>query len=214
MSPLSVSSVSSSTGSSGSGGSSGTCQQSGKRGFVDVGKAQPALPTNTGPCLVFDDLDGDGIPELVVNAVVEQKSSKLLIYQQSGGQWLVVKTLLDFATSKPVSCFAGDIDNDGRTDLVVATLFSGETRLFHNAGKLVFNAVPDALPALELKDVRTSDALFDYDNDGLLDYMIGRFADAGNTDVTTCQVTATDFFCASKTPMKTAEAVSVKIVAA
>lgn len=208
-SPLDKSGSTSST-STGSGQPIGECKQQGKRGFVNVVKAQTNLPTNTGPCIVYDDLDGDGVPELILNAIVWQKTSQLIVYKRVGAQWTAVKTLLDYNGSKPFTCVAGDVDNDGLTDLVVAQAYSGERRLFRNvspgAGEVAFEQVPNAVPTQTLGEPPTPDGLFDYDNDGRLDYLISRFVDSGKIDGLSCITTETDFFCPSKSVMQTAEA--------
>jgi hypothetical protein len=70
---------------------------------------------------------------------------------------------------------AGDIDNDGDTDLFIAN--AGPNTLYRNNGNATFSDVSsDSGLARKPKDLLSvSGAFFDYDNDGLLDLVVAHY---------------------------------------
>ena len=83
---------------------------------------------------------------------------------------------------------AGDIDNDGRVDLLV-TSFESE-RLFRNNGDGSFTDVTDEAGIEARNAFGVSAAFVDYDRDGWLDLYIGNNVDYGLDDGTVCPNTA------------------------
>jgi len=124
---------------------------------------------------LFDDLDGDGDPDLVASRNVrsgERQSAPSEIYRNDGGR-LEPATVLD-ADRGGRAVRAVDFDRDGRRDLVLVEdrWSGGSTGLFRNEGELRFSEVtgevgfPDDVAGLGA-------AVGDLDGDGVDDLVIG-----------------------------------------
>ncbi len=175
------------------------------REFTNVSVAQPELPDTTGPCLVLDDLDGDGTLELVTNTFLVASESRLDLFRQEGGEFKLVRSLLD-GGGNPIACTAADYDNDGRLDIYAIAREVHVPHLFHNDGGLAFSEPAGALPPLEVEDLAYfGHGFFDYDNDGFVDLMIGRYVGVPNLQPAACVATKSDIYCPPLTEMARAE---------
>ena len=123
------------------------------------------------------DLDGDGRPDLVLltNAGPDSKSTNKLFRQKADGTFEDVSagSGLDFPGLN-MGVAVGDVNNDGRPDLVV-TQVNG-TRLLLNLGGMRFADVT-AEAGIVNPMWGTSVALLDYDRDGWLDIFVVNYVD-------------------------------------
>ncbi len=127
-------------------------------------------------CAVFD-CDGDGRLDLYFmhNVAPGSPSRNVLYRQRPNGTFEDVSagSGLDFA-GPCMGVAVGDVDNDGRPDLLVT--MAGGVRLFLNLGGGKF---ADATEEAGLRDPlwATSAAFFDYDRDGRLDLFVVNYVD-------------------------------------
>ena len=149
--------------------------------FVPVPSAESGLPfvagkpsqgsPRSGAC--FFDYDNDGRADLLLlNGGADRKVG---LYRNVGGRFEDATAEAHLAISgRAFSCVAGDYDNDGWTDVVVA-LESG-LRLFHNEGNGTFRDVTETsgLGAGIARPFAVT--LVDYDHDGDLDLYATAFA--------------------------------------
>jgi hypothetical protein len=123
------------------------------------------------------DLDGDGRPDLVLltNAGPESKSTNKLYRQKPDGTFEDVSagSGLDFP-GQNMGIAIGDLNNDGRPDVVV-TQVNG-VRVLLNQGGMKFVDVT-AESGVKNPMWGASVALFDYDRDGWLDIFIVNYVD-------------------------------------
>ncbi len=131
------------------------------------------LAAGLGGCLTLLDADGDGDLDLVSATANGQR-----LYRNDGaGVWTDVTagSGLDGETSGvPVACVAGDVNNDGRTDLLV--LRHGLSSLYRNeSGGRFSEADRTALP--DYGFLPGAVALTDVDHDGDLDIVVAGLAD-------------------------------------
>src|SRR5207248_1576953 len=117
---------------------------------------------------VFGDFDGDGHPDLFV----PQPDGRCKLFRNDGQGHFTDVTDRAGDLAKPLAgatCAAwGDVDNDGRLDLVVGCL-RGPNRFFRNRGDGTFEDATESL-GLEQKIFNTQAVcLVDLNNDGVLD---------------------------------------------
>lgn len=163
-------------------------------GPADVGRMPQIVGTG---CAVFD-CDGDGRLDLYFmhNVGADSPSRNVLYRQRPDGTFEDVSagSGLDFA-GPCMGAAVGDVDNDGRPDLLVTLV--GSVRLFLNQGGGKF---VDATDAAGLRNPLwgTSAAFFDYDRDGRLDLFVVNYVD-WDPSVRCTDSRGEKDFCAPKT---------------
>jgi hypothetical protein len=143
------------------------------RMFSEVALADPA-GAPLAPCLIFDDLDGDQRPDLLVLPTANdgQEAGRAVVYRNDGGGFS--RHEVAFGPVRfPQGCAAGDYDGDGRLDVFVAGAHNG--RMLRNRGGLRFEDVTAAVGIPDSGETRgRAPAFVDYDGDGRPDLYLGR----------------------------------------
>jgi hypothetical protein len=135
------------------------------KGFVEVRDSGISFkPGGVGP--VFGDYDGDGLPDLFV----PQPDGCKLFHNDGGGRFrdVTVKAGLDRLGGRVTGAAWGDLDNDGRLDLVVGCL-RGPNRFFRNRGDGTFEDASEAVGLNQRVFNTQAVCLVDLNGDGALD---------------------------------------------
>jgi enediyne biosynthesis protein E4 len=155
----------------------------GKGIFKDVGKEAGLADTGNGYCCAFCDYDNDGLPDLYVGGLNDKDNlTTRHLYHNDGGLHFteVTEKLGMRANGYDVSCFWGDVDNDGNMDLFLGNSEGGgaasdkkfsKNTLFHNNGDGTFTDVSKEAGV----DIATNSrgcTMGDVDNDGDLDIYV------------------------------------------
>lgn len=145
----------------------------------NAGKAgKKWLPETMGSGCAFTDLDGDGLPELLLVNSRDWKArgrrSTAALYKNNGnGAFTNVTAASGLGFEQyGMGVAVGDYDNDGRPDLYLTAL-EGD-RLMHNEGALRFKDVTKAA-GISNASFGTSAAWVDYDRDGRLDVYVANY---------------------------------------
>lgn len=140
-------------------------------------KLIPELLSREGPAVLYEDLDGDGIKDLVLGGA-HGYPTRLLKGKRDGSFDQI--EVADFATDnryEDVCAVSIDFDADGDRDLYVMSGGNNakeldkvlEDRLYLNNGQMDFRRIPLSLPHTNGSVVRVAD----YDQDGFEDLFIG-----------------------------------------
>lgn len=131
-------------------------------------KIDSAASTSFG--ITTADLDNDGKPDL---AIVNATSDKVSIFRNTGSIGsIALANKIDYATgSFPLNIAAGDLDGDGKPELIVVNLQSYNISVFKN------NSTPGTISFSSKTDYQTGDqprnvAIADIDNDGKPDLVV------------------------------------------
>jgi hypothetical protein len=151
-------------------------------------------PKHTGSTLLMNDMNGDGLPDLIVGDV----DFSPLVQLTNGGSvsdTKMVSQTSNFPNSTdPVSmntfpaAMLADVDNDGQKDILVSpfdpSLIKGENyeslRLYHNSGtnsQPVFQLASKSFLQDQMLDLGSGayPVFFDYNGDGLQDLLVGNY---------------------------------------
>jgi enediyne biosynthesis protein E4 len=122
-----------------------------------------------GTAVAAADVDGDGRSDLYF---VNQRGGSELWRNAGGGRFENITESAGVALRDSVNVAAsfGDLDNDGRPDLLITTVKMGN-HVFRNEGGGKFR---DVTPASGIQEIAHSSGavLFDYNRDGLLDIFV------------------------------------------
>jgi len=151
-------------------------------------------PKHTGSTLLLNDLNGDGLPDMVIGDV----DFSTLVQLTNGGtpaEGKMTSQTTNFPdATNPVdmntfpAAMLADVDNDGQKDLLVSpfdpSLTKGENfrsvSLYHNAGTNTmpdYNLVSESFLQDQMLDLGSGayPAFFDYNGDGLMDILVGNY---------------------------------------
>lgn len=139
----------------------------------------PGIASESAGPMTLVDLDGDGVPELVVGGRVKAgrfpEACSTRIYRSSKSTWT-----LDERLSAPLKelgmasgLCAGDLNGDGRMDLLIA-VDCGPVKVFLNQGGTLLEATTSLGLAKQI-GWWNSVACGDFDNDGKLDFIAGNW---------------------------------------
>jgi hypothetical protein len=136
-----------------------------------------SLPQIVGSGAAVLDFDGDGLLDLyfLTNGGAESRAANRLFKQLPGGRFEDVSkgSGLDLVGHN-MGVAVGDVDNDGRPDVLVTQY--GGLHLFHNDGNGVFTDISEQA-GLHSPLWGASAAFFDCDRDGWLDLVVVNYVD-------------------------------------
>lgn len=168
-------------------------ERSGVR-FVHLAGTNYFMPDQVGSGIVVFDFDQDGRLDLyfVQNGGTNRSQ---LFRQQPDGTFANASegSGLDLA-ARGMGAIAGDVNNDGRPDLVITEC--GATRLFQNRGSGRFGEV-SAESGIDNPRWAAPASFIDFDRDGWLDLVVGNYVDYDPTQICHDQQGRQDF-CAPK----------------
>ena len=162
--------------------------------FVDV-TAEVGLGEVLGGRVTSVDLDGDGLPDLVLHGFGVKREGLVKVYMNRGGKFADATGASGLLDSREASgsgrlahlTVLGDVDNDGDLDAFEGTYLDGkeepaarndrsEIRLNDGKGHFTFAERSDVQGA---RYPTTAAAFVDVDRDGLLDVFVGTFYASG-----------------------------------
>ena len=167
--------------------------------FEDV-TVTAGLPNASTDCLVFDDLDGDAVPDVLVGV----PDQGVTLYRGSGDGTFNAEPL-GVSAADTWSCASGDFDRDGVADLAVGHA-DGRVTMLRGLGDGLFEDVSDRLPAVApaIDVILTYVGFVDFDADAWLDLVLGYFAlteDIPEGSTNTCGFVGDDYACRVEPPL-------------
>ncbi len=164
--------------------------------FTDI-RAKAGLGELGGLCLVFEDLSGDGHPDILAESYDNGGTHALRLYVNLGGGSFRAQPF-PYQLTSPLSggCAAADFDGDGLVDVAVGAMGARRIDLFRNTGGATFQqaatmSAPDAGTPLSFEAI----AAADFDGDGRVDLYGAPFAPAPDNATMTCATNPDGFSC-------------------
>jgi tetratricopeptide (TPR) repeat protein len=130
-----------------------------------------------GATMIVLDYNGDGKPDLFLAGAVLQKGKvrDLLLRNDGDGSFTDVTAEAGLAEPRPtLGCCVGDVDNDGRPDLLLTGV--GVQRLFRNRGDGKFEDMTAKAALVNITSVCLAATFVDLDQDSDLDILLCQFA--------------------------------------
>ncbi len=166
--------------------------------FTHIASTNYFMPDQVGSGVALFDYDNDGRLDiyLLQNGGTNSAARHQLFHQEPDGRFKNVSdgSGLDLV-GRGMGAFAGDVNNDGLSDVLVTEY--GAVRLFQNLGGGKFREVTREA-GLDNPRWAAPASFLDYDRDGWLDIVVGNYVDYDPTHV--CRdVHGQQDFCAPKT---------------
>jgi tetratricopeptide (TPR) repeat protein len=142
-----------------------------------VAEVRRLVRARFGATMVVLDYNGDGKPDLfLAGAVVEKGHIRDLLLRNDGDNRFIDATAeAGLAEPRPtLGCCVGDVDNDGRPDLLLTGV--GVQKLFRNRGEGKFEDATAQATLDKLTSVCLGAAFVDLDQDSDLDLLLCEFA--------------------------------------
>jgi hypothetical protein len=174
-------------------------------GFVDVSAELGGLEKGVGPCVGFDDFDGDGDEDAILSAPTTGAGAfapaQVVIYENLGAGKFSPQPVGKLLQGLSLLCTSADFDRDGLPDVVIkADTLDDKAILayFKNLGKFQFQQDDLGFDIVPLDDhMVLGMGKFDANNDGWLDLVIGRSHGGGPSTSDACKMLENDFVCES-----------------
>ncbi len=144
-----------------------------------TGELLPQIDVGSESSPTLADLDGDGDLDLLLGNKIEpgeRHTGRLYWYENTGSRTAPsfrLRGRLPLEGQYHYAAAAGDLDGDGRTDLVVGS-FGSKLAFWRNAGGAPTLVLIDSAVAAVTRGSHTTPALGDLDGDGDLDLLVGR----------------------------------------
>ncbi len=146
----------------------------GTTGGISTGSGTPAYSSKS---VSLGDIDGDGKPDL---AVANYSTGKISVFRNTSTlSWIKFESKVDFSTVyAPFWLSIGDLDGDGKPDMVVANRLNSSVSVFRNTSTsgTIDSGSFAALVAFTTGSSPRSIGLGDIDGDGKLDLAVANYS--------------------------------------
>jgi hypothetical protein len=140
-------------------------------------KLIPEILSREGPAVLYEDLDGDGVKDLLLGGAHNSEATLLKGKPDGTFEKLTIEDFTTDARYEDVSAATIDFDGDGDRDIYITSGGSGgkeldkilEDRIYLNNGNMEFRRIPLSLPHTNGSVVTVAD----FDNDGFEDIFVG-----------------------------------------
>ena len=117
--------------------------------------------------LIWEDLDGDGDPDIVMTGLDADSNERAIVYENEGGSYQEIPSIIAPASAGSMAFM--DANNDGLAEIMVTAV--NQTVIYTTDENLTFTVYNDQLDGLSLNSL----TLGDFNEDGFVD-----FATTGN----------------------------------